>query len=142
MRWIILNGSGMVSRRRLLSTSVALGLGTLSGCSGLVTSDESNDSWPMARHGPGNRGFNPSAPGPKDSLSEAWSLSVEDLRSDAGVEHVNPNLSAPVVADGSIFVASWEDVMRQYGSDDSSACYVHKIGDNGETHVVERSTHV
>ena len=124
--------SELVTRRTLLSSGVALGIGSLAGCSGLLASDESSDSWPMARHGPGGHAANPSAPGPKDSLSEAWSVSVEDLRSDAGVEAVMSNLSAPVVADGSIFVASWESVMRQDGSADSRACYVHKIAESGE----------
>jgi len=124
--------SELVTRRTLLSSGVALGIGSLAGCSGLLASDESNDSWPMARYGPGGHAFNPSAPGPKDSLTEAWSVSSGELRSDAGVEHVMPNLSAPVVADGSVFVASWEDIMGRDDPDYSSACYVHKIADNGE----------
>jgi len=122
--------SELVSRRRLLSTCGALGIGSLAGCSGLLGSEESNGSWPMTGYGPGNTAFNPSASGPKDSLSEAWSVSAGDLRSDAGVEqHLTPHVSPPVVADGSIFVASWEGIS---GREFSTACHLHKIADDGE----------
>ena len=92
----------MPSRRQVLTSLGAVGVGSTAGCLGnsdvgTAASDDDPDGttdWPMANFDAVGSGYNPKPVGPTERPSEQWSVEV------------GWQSSRPVVADGTVYFAS------------------------------------
>lgn len=74
----------MPSRRQVLASLGAVGVGSVAGCLGSVdtdagasaSDDDTTTDWPMANFGPMGQSYNPNAVGPREKPSEQWSTEV------------------------------------------------------------------
>ncbi|EJN58619.1 outer membrane protein assembly factor BamB family protein [Halogranum rubrum] len=92
----------MPSRRHVLASLGAVGVGSVAGCLGSVdtdagataSDDDTTTDWPMANFDPMGRSYNRNTTGPTEKPTERWATEV-DWQS-----------TRPVVADGTVYVSS------------------------------------